>query len=405
MTIGADIAIVGAGIGGLALAGLLSRRGARVRVYEQAEEFQRIGAGIQMSSNAMRVLAALGLQPRLQRIGFAPRTWTARAWDTGEHLGTLDLADAETRYGAPYLLLHRGDLHAALHSAVPPELVSFDRKLAGLEPSGAGVTLRFADGGSATADAVVGADGVHSKVREFLLGAEKPRFTGCVAHRTVFPTAAMGGFVLDTCTKWWGPDRHIVTYPVTAARDETYLVTSVPDPDWDVESWSAEGDMAEVHRALAGFHPEVQRVLDACRKVHKWALFERDPLPSWSQGPVVLLGDACHPMMPYMAQGGASSLEDAAMLVRCLEAAGDPGRAFRSFAATRLPRTTRMQLTSRENTWGMQQTDPSWVYAYDVWQAPIADPDATPREADGPAPLPEHDISLRPAQGTSAADR
>jgi salicylate hydroxylase/6-hydroxynicotinate 3-monooxygenase len=152
-----------------------------------------------------------------------------------------------------------------------------------------------------------------------------------------------------------------------------------------VESWSAEGDMAEVQRALAGFHPDVQRVLDACRRVHKWALFERDPLPSWSQGPVALLGDACHPMMPYMAQGGASSLEDAAMLARCLEAA-DPARAFRSYAATRLPRTTRLQLTSRENTWGTQGTDPSWVYAYDVWQVPIADPDAKPAPPAGPDP-------------------
>jgi salicylate hydroxylase/6-hydroxynicotinate 3-monooxygenase len=372
MTIRASIAIVGAGIGGLALAGLLSRRGFRVHVYEQAKGFQRIGAGIQMSPNAMRVLAALGLEPHLKRMGFSPRTWTARAWDTGEQLGVLDFADAEARYGAPYLLLHRGDLHSALSSVVPPQLIRFDSELVGLEPGGTGVTLRFADGTTASANAVVGADGVHSKVRELLLGAEKPRFTGRVAHRTVFPTAQMGGFALDTCTKWWGPDRHIVMYPVTATRDETYFVTSVPDPDWDVESWSTEGDMAEVRRALAGFHPDVQQVLDACRGVHKWALFERDPLPFWSQGPVALLGDACHPMMPYMAQGGASALEDAAMLARCLEAASEPETAFRSYAAMRLPRTTRLQLTSRENTWGTQGTDPSWVYAYDVWKVPIA---------------------------------
>jgi salicylate hydroxylase/6-hydroxynicotinate 3-monooxygenase len=374
----ADVAIVGAGLGGLALAGLLSRRGTGVHVYEQAKQFQRVGAGIQMSPNAMRVLAALGLAPHLKRIAFAPRTWTARVWDTGEELGVLDFADAEMRYGAPYLLLHRGDLHAALHSVVPSELISFGKKLVGLEPSGAGAILRFADGSSVRADAVVGADGVHSKVREFLLGAEKPRFTGRVAHRTVFPTALMSDFALDTCTKWWGPDRHIVMYPVTAGRDETYFVTSVPDPDWDVESWSAEGDMAEVRRAFAGFHPDVQRVLAACQHVHKWALSERDPLPRWSVGPITLLGDACHPMMPYMAQGGASALEDAAMLARCLEAVSDVEKALRSYEATRLQRTTRLQLTSRENTWGTQGTDPSWVYAYDVWQAPIVDTGDTP---------------------------
>jgi salicylate hydroxylase/6-hydroxynicotinate 3-monooxygenase len=173
MTIRANIAIVGAGIGGLALAGLLLRRGFRVHVHEQAKGFQRIGAGIQMSPNAMRVLAALGLEPHLKRIGFSPRTWTARAWDTGEQLGALDFTDAEARYGAPYLLLHRGDLHASLSSVVPPQLIRFDRKLVGIEPSGAGVTLCFADGSRASADAVVGADGVHSKVREFLLGCRE----------------------------------------------------------------------------------------------------------------------------------------------------------------------------------------------------------------------------------------
>ena len=373
----ADVAIIGGGIGGLALAGLLSRRGAKVQLYEQAKRFDRVGAGIQMGPNAVRVLSALGLEPHLRRIAFAPRSWSNRAWDTGEHLGELDFADAETRYGAPYLLLHRGDLHAALLSAVPAELISFDKKLVALDAGSSGVTLRFADGTSAPADAVVGADGVHSRVREHLLGAEKPRFTGRVAHRTVFPTSLMDGFALDTCTKWWGPDRHIVMYPVTTTRDETYFVTSVPDPDWDVESWSAEGDMAEVHRAFEGFHGDVQRVLAACPRVHKWALFERDPLPCWSQGPVALLGDACHPMMPYMAQGGASALEDAAILARCLDAGGNVQKAFRSYEAMRLQRTTRLQLTSRENTWGTQRTDPSWVYAYDVWRVPIADPDVS----------------------------
>jgi salicylate hydroxylase/6-hydroxynicotinate 3-monooxygenase len=163
-------------------------------------------------------------------------------------------------------------------------------------------------------DALIGADGVHSKVREMILGPEKPRFTGRVAHRTTLRSSLMPGGPLDTCTKWWGPDRHLVTYPVTRNRDETYFVTSVPDPSWDVESWSTRGDMDEVRRAFAGFHPEAQRVLDASPEVHKWALFERDPLPRWSDGPIVLLGDACHPMMPYMAQGGASALEDAAVL-------------------------------------------------------------------------------------------
>jgi salicylate hydroxylase/6-hydroxynicotinate 3-monooxygenase len=367
-----DVAIIGAGIGGLALAAFLSRQGAKVTVYEQAKEFQRIGAGIQMSPNAVRVLRALGLEPMLRRVGFEPQAWTHRVWDTGEHLSDLTFgAEAERQYGAPYLLLHRGDLHAALFSAVPPQLIAFEKKLVGLERRGPGVVLRFTDGGTATADAVIGADGVHSRVREILLGAERPKFTGRVAHRTVFPASLMQGSAVATCTKWWGPDRHIVIYPVNPRLDEVYFVTSVPDPTWDVESWSARGETREVLDAMAGFHPEVQRVLVACPQVHKWALFERDPLARWTDGPIALLGDSCHPMTPYMAQGAASALEDAAILSRCMAQADDPAAALQLYEATRLQRTARIQLTSRQNTWGKQPTDSSWLYGYDVWHAPL----------------------------------
>jgi salicylate hydroxylase/6-hydroxynicotinate 3-monooxygenase len=369
-----DIAVIGAGIGGLALAGLLSRQGARVTVYEQAPAFARLGAGIQMSPNAIHVLRALGLEPLLRRLAFEPPTWSHRVWDSGEHLSDLTFgAEAEARYGAPYLLLHRGDLHAAILSGVPRECIRFSKKLTDLERSGPGVRLRFADGSSVVADGVVGADGVHSRVREILLGPERPLFTGRVAHRTVFPAALLGDFSVETCTKWWGPDRHIVIYPVNPRRDEIYFVTSVPDPEWDLESWSAEGEMADVQQALAGFHPDVQRILTACPRVHKWALFERDPLPRWRQGPVVLLGDACHPMTPYMAQGAANALEDAAVLSRCLAVAEEPAAAFARYEATRLERTARIQLTSRQNTWGKQAIDPSWVYGYNAWATPIAE--------------------------------
>jgi salicylate hydroxylase/6-hydroxynicotinate 3-monooxygenase len=373
----AEIAVIGAGIGGLAAAALLARAGLGVKVYEQASRFERIGAGIQMSPNAMHVLRALGVEPLLLSLGFQPPAWSHRVWDTGERLADLTFgAEAEARYGAPYLLLHRGDLHAAILSAVPAGLISFDKKLADIDRRGTRVTLRFKDGSRAEADGVVGADGVHSRVREILLGPERPTFTGRVAHRTVFPAALLGGFAVDSCTKWWGPDRHIVIYPVSRRRDEIYFVTSVPDPAWDVESWSTQGEMAEVLDAMAGFHEDVQRVLRPCPRVHKWALFERDPLPRWSEGPVVLLGDACHPMTPYMAQGAANALEDAAVLFRCLSENDDVAVAFRRYEATRLARTARVQLTSRQNTWGKQAGDPSWVYGYNALQTPIADAEA-----------------------------
>ena len=374
MSVKPSFAVIGAGIGGLAVAAFLHRQSADVTIYEQAKEFLRIGAGIQMSPNAMRVLRALALEPHLRNIGFQPPSWANREWDTGEPLFEITLGGkAEQQYGAPYLLLHRGDLHAALFSAVPPELVRFGKKLVGIEHRGAAHALHFADGSRAVADAIIGADGVHSRVREILLGPEKPRFIGRVAYRTVFPTALMQDFALDRCTKWWGPDRHIIMYPVNPRRDETYFTTAVPDPDWDVESWSTQGDVAEAQAAFVGFHADVQKVLAACPQVHKWALFERDPLPRWRDGAIVLLGDACHPMTPYMAQGAASALEDAAMLARCVAATGNPAEAFRRYQATRLARASRLQFTSRQNTWGRHKVDPDWVYGYDVWQAPICD--------------------------------
>ena len=369
------IAIIGAGMGGLTAAAVLRRFGFEVRVFEQATRFARVGAGIQQSANAMRVLRSLGLEERLRSVAFRPQTWTNREWDSGAMKFELALgAQFESRYGAPYLLLHRADLHAALASLVPPECICMGKQLTGFEQKAAGLALSFADGSTAETDALIGADGVHSKVRELISGPEAPRFTGRVAYRTTFPAARLAGQAIDQCAKWWGPDRHIVIYFVTPDRDEVYFVTSVPETQWREESWSAKGDLHALRAAFAGFHPQVQAVLEACPEVHKWALYERDPLPRWCIGNVALLGDACHPMLPYMAQGAASAIEDAAILGRCLETAGveDTERAFGRFEATRKARTSRIQLTSRRNEWMSTRTDPDWVYGYDAWSEPLA---------------------------------
>jgi salicylate hydroxylase/6-hydroxynicotinate 3-monooxygenase len=374
------IAIIGAGMGGLAAAAILRRHGHSVTVYEQASRFARVGAGIQQSANALRVLRSLGLEDAMRRVAFRPLSWTNREWDSGELKHELLLGDAfEDRYGAPYLLLHRGDLHQILASVVPESSIRLNHRLVGLEQGPSGVTLRFdtgqAGGLAVEADLVVGADGVHSTVRERVFGAEDARYTGRVAYRTTFPAALMGGLSIEDCTKWWGPDRHIVMYYVTAARDEVYFVTSQPEPDWREESWSARGDIGELREAFSGFHPTVRAVLAACPEVHKWALRERDPLPTWHQGAITLLGDACHPMMPYMAQGAANALEDAAVLARCLEGVGRDGveQALGRYERTRLPRTSQVQLTSRRNEWMSTRTDPDWVYGYDALSVPLAD--------------------------------
>ncbi|WP_076864640.1 FAD-dependent monooxygenase [Bradyrhizobium mercantei] len=373
-----SVAVIGAGMGGLASAAALSRAGIDVTVYEQAQRFTRLGAGIQIGCNAMKVMRAWDLEPVLRREAFYPRSWNNKEYDTGEvRFDMVFGPSAEERYGAPYLLGHRGDLHAALASAVPDNLIRLDHKLTAIEQrADRAVTLSFANGHSTTVDAVVAADGVHSFVKERLFGRDEPNFTGRIAYRTVFPASLLNGYPIDDCTKWWGPDRHIVIYYVKPDRSEVYFVTSQPEPGFTVESWSATGDVRELRKAFEGFHPQVCKVLEACPSVHKWALVDRDPLPRWSDGNITLLGDACHPMTPYMAQGAAMAIEDAAVLSRCLKDIDRDGvaEAFRRFEATRKPRTSRVQASSRTNTWLKNPTDPDWVYGYDAWTTPLAEP-------------------------------
>ena len=369
------IAIVGAGMGGLAAAAALQRVGIEVDVYEQAEQFARLGAGIQVGCNAMKVLRELGLERKMRQQSFYPRSWNNRDWRTGDVKFDMIFGEtAERKFGAPYLLAHRGDLHAALASAVPDECVKLSHRLVGLDQAGDGIRLSFANGATAGADAVVGADGVHSVVRDILFGATPVKYTGRIAYRTTYPAALLGGEMIDDCTKWWGEDRHIVIYYVKPDRSEIYLVTSQPEPEFRIESWSAKGDVKELRAAFAGFSREVERVLAACPDVHKWAILDRDSLPRWADGNVTLLGDACHPMTPYMAQGAAMAIEDAAVLSRCLDSVDASGvaDAFRRFEATRKERTTRVQETSRANTWLKQKTDTDWVYSYDAWAVPLA---------------------------------
>jgi salicylate hydroxylase/6-hydroxynicotinate 3-monooxygenase len=375
-----SIAIVGAGMGGLAAAATLRQIGIDAQVYEQATRFARIGAGIQMMPNSMKVLRGIGIEPRLRDSSFAPHSHLNRISDTGEI--TRELPMPESLYGAPYLCMHRGDLHEALLSTVPAGCVHTARKLVGLDQANGSVTLIFADGSQVIADAVIGADGVHSTVRELLIGRDEPVHKGRIAYRAVFPAALMGGKDIGPSrTKWWGSDRHIVIYYTTRARSEIYFVTSVPEPFEGLtrESWSAKGDVQQLRAAYKDFHADVRAVLDACPDCHKWAILEREPLPRWSCGRVALLGDACHPMTPYMAQGAATSIEDAAVLARCLKAASgdDIEGAFARYEAHRKPRTTVIQAISSANTWMREGTgDTSWLYGYDAWSAPLDQPAA-----------------------------
>lgn len=369
------VAIIGAGIGGLTAAACLRRVGVDSVIYEQAHGFTRLGAGIQQSPNAVRVLFALGLEPRLRALAFQPAHNVSRDHDSGALSNTQPLGETVVdRYGLPYFLMHRGDLHALLADTVLADRIRLGHRLEGLDQHGDTVRLRFANGETAEADAVIGGDGVHSMVRETLFGREAPTFTGRVAYRTVFPTRLLNGLAIDDCVKWWGPDRHIVSYFTNPRRDEVYFVTSTPEPDFAIESWSAKGDLHALRAAYDTFHPTVRALLAACPDVHKWALVVREPLSHWTEGRIALLGDACHPMTPYMAQGAATAIEDAAVLSRCLDGVTPDGivAALKRYESTRLERTAAIQRTSAQNTWLRGNTNADWVYGYDAWTTPLA---------------------------------
>lgn len=376
------IAIVGGGIGGLAAANALHSSGHDVTVFEQSQQYLRVGADINLTPNAVRALDGLGtsIAAAARASAARPTHRISRTWDTGEETSRLAMSDeAERRYGAPQLTIHRADLLAALADAFPRERVHFAKRLASLQQSDAGASLEFTDGTRFDGfDAVIGADGIHSAVRTALFGAESPRFTGVVAFRAVVPTERVRQVPdIGAFTKWWGPNpqSQIVTFPLNQGRD-TFIFATTGQESWHEESWTSEGSVAELRGFYADFHPNARALLDACDSVLKTALYERDPLPNWSQGRVTLLGDASHPMLPFMAQGAGMAIEDAVVLARNLDAAQDRSQvdtALRNYESMRKERTSRIQIGSRGNNWLRDGGNADWVYGYDSWQVPLSE--------------------------------
>jgi salicylate hydroxylase len=340
------IVVVGAGIGGLTAALTMLRRGIEVEVYEQAPELGEIGAGVQISANGTRVLAALGVGAALEAGAVQAQSKVIRHWKSGRTWTLFDLgAVSVERYGAPYLFVHRGDLHRVLAEAVRrerPDAIRLGAACTGVEQDGEGVTAYFTGGRSARGRLLIGADGVHSAVRAAVFGAGRPTFTGTMAWRAVIPAERLPGRVPMAGTNWQGPGRHIVHYPLR--RGEALNFVGIVDrDDWRIESWTERGTPEDLRADFAGWHSEAQAIVEAVEVPYKWALMLREPMPVWSRGRIALLGDACHPTLPDLAQGACMAIEDGFVLARCLEASGgDHDAAFARYEAARVPRTTRI---------------------------------------------------------------
>jgi salicylate hydroxylase len=348
-----NVAIIGAGIGGLTAALALMRQGIGVDVYEQAPELKELGAGVQISSNGTRVLHALGLGAEAGRLGVIVAGKEIRLWSTGQTWKLFDLgAVSVERYGFPYMMFHRGDLHAMLLDAVRrerPDAIHLDRKCIGVTQDTGAVTIAFENGDGVTAPVAIGADGVQSRVRLAVFGADRPEFTGIVAWRILVPRERVPeGIRMNVGTNWVGPGGHVVHYPVRGG-ELLNLVGLLERDDWRVESWSMQGSKDEFNNDFRNWHANIHATIRAGDTPYKWALFARPPMPAWTRDRVSLLGDACHSMLPMMAQGAVMAIEDGCVLARCIAKYGVAPEALRRYEAARRDRANRCVAASIDN--------------------------------------------------------
>lgn len=350
-----NICIIGAGLGGLSAALALLQKGFRVTVLEQASALGEIGAGVQLGPNAVGVLYRLGLQTALEQVTCETLGKRVRLWNTGQTWPLFDLGTvAREMYGFPYLTVHRADLHRVLVDAVralQADALVLNAKLQSLQANSDGVALHLTDGRVFEAEAVIGADGVHSMVRAALFGEDAPRYSGVMAWRGVIDASKLPAHMREPYgTNWVGPGAHVVQYPL---RQGTLMnfVGAIEGTHWAVESWSERGTREECLADFAGWHEEVQAMIQAIDVPYKWVLKVRAPMDNWSRGPVTLLGDACHPTLPFLAQGAAMAIEDGYMLARALALCPtQPAQAFARYEAVRKDRTARVVIGSAANT-------------------------------------------------------
>jgi len=381
------ILIAGAGLGGLAAASCLMKAGYDVEIYEQAPALAEVGAGIQLSANAMHVLNHLGLGVAIAAVAVRPGAYVFRTFDTGEVIQTFALSEEHERlHGAPYYQLHRADLHdllAAKARELKPDVVHLDHRVVGFAESDDGVRLDFADGSSATGDLLIGADGLKSAVRTQIAGEVPATYTGDGAWRVTVPAERLPeNFLGQVMTLFLGPARHVVCYYLRGG-DLLNFVGIVETDEVSEESWTARFPWEKFKADFVGWHEAIQTVIDAVDKdqCYRWSLHYRSAIRNWSTARATILGDAAHPTLPYLAQGAAMAIEDGAVLTRALGQESDPAAALQFYQRNRVDRTARIvdQSTQNRNLFHMRSMDEiraafaarnegadrnAWLYSY-----------------------------------------
>jgi len=342
------IVIIGGGIGGLAAALALERRGGEVIVCEQSPMHSEIGAGLNLTPNAVKAFRALGIEDKVEDIGWGSEFLIIRSWKSGRLISRQRRGDYRKQFGAPNLTVHRADLLDVLLSALKTTDIRLGMRCVAVEAGEHGAAARFADGSAIDADILVGADGIHSVVRDNLFGTDAPRFTGCICWRGMAPAEAVPRDINTADgTMWMGPHGHVVHYRVH--RGELVNIVAHIDSDaWTEESWTRECDVSEVTTAYAAWNPALTRLYPCSTRWYKWALYDRDPLVRWSKGRATLLGDSAHAMLPYLGQGAAMAIEDGCVLAAMIARHGeDFGAALAAYEQARAPRATAAVFGSR----------------------------------------------------------
>jgi salicylate hydroxylase len=376
------VVIIGGGIGGLAAAVALRQRGVEVEVYERSGKLEEVGAGLQVGPNAVKVIRALGLEDTLRRNAYEPTNMVSLKWDDASLRHRVPLkAAASAQYGAPYMTAHRAHIHGLLRDALPPSTIRLGATCVGASTRGNSAVARFTDGSEAEGDAVIGADGIRSAIRAQLFGADQPRFTEMMCWRCMVPMERVptrigpGGSVELAHGEyfgWIGPNGHVICYPIGQGEMLNIFAGHVTD-QWVEESWSVESSQEELLDAYAGWNEALLGMFRHVRHVYKWGIYDRDPVPEWTKGRVTLLGDAAHPTMPTLAQGGNMAIEDGFVIARNLTLhAGDVEAGLAAYVAERQPRTARITLQSRQQFANNRKVPPppfldrTWIFTFDA---------------------------------------